>query len=529
MANELLRKLSPHLIVGLAGPALTDEERGLLARWPVAGVILFDRNVAGARSLMDLGQDLRRVFRDSRGRVPIVAADHEGGVISVLARAIGVPPAQMAVGRTGDAGLCERLFAENARRMRSCGVNMLLGPVADVNSEKLNPVIGERSFGDDVDLVCDLTARAVSAARREGVLTCLKHFPGHGATAVDSHLALPTLSATIEDLRKRDVRPFARGAAAGAECVMTGHIAPRGRTLPASLDDEIIGGLLRSEIGFEGVVMTDALEMEGVAAGGPGAAVGGEAGGGPGRERRSLAEICRLSIEAGNDILLFSRPVAELASALDSAGVEEAEPFGGDSFARAAAASAERVERLIAVAEAKDSEFELPDDAAIYEEIVRKAVRAAGEGAPVSGHHAGSAVVFHAERGAFERYPVERFIGRVLRAMAPRTGPEGVRAGNARMHGLDPYESAPPAAGLESRIRRGAEGGAFRPEIVVLLNRRPIGPETARVLTAGCRLAIVAGWPYAAELLPAELPTIVTYGISDAAADHLGALIRRGG
>ncbi len=298
MARDFLQMLAPHMIVGLDGPRLAGAERTLLSKYPFPGVILFERNVADARQLMELVQEIRSVFRDSRGTAPLVAADHEGGVVSVLARAIGVPPTQMAAARAGRPDLVERLYAENARRMRACGVNLFLGPVADVNSDPLNPVIGTRSFGEETGLVSSLVSVAVAASRREGALTCLKHFPGHGPSRVDSHLELPVLGATLDQLRERDIPPFASGIAAGAESVMIGHIAPLGRALPASLDPEIIGRLLRGELGFEGVIMTDALEMEGVKGGG------------------SLIDICGRALAAGNDILLFSKPVAGVADDL---------------------------------------------------------------------------------------------------------------------------------------------------------------------------------------------------------------------
>ncbi len=501
MTDASLHTIAPHCVVGLAGPALTDEERSILSRYPVAGVILFDRNVAGARALMELTQDIRRVFRDSRGAVPVIAADHEGGIISVLARAIGVPPTQMAAARTGKAELCERLFAENARRLRSCGVNMLLGPVADVNSESRNPVIGSRSFGEDVSLVSNLTAVAVSAARREGVLTCLKHFPGHGATAVDSHLAFVTLAATVDELRKSDVRPFARGAAAGAESVMMGHVAPRDRSLPASLDPEIIGGLLRRELGFDGVVMTDALEMEGARA-----------------VARSLPEVCRLSLEAGCDVLLFSKPAVEVFEALRSPGSDApAEGLWSEEWSGAADVSAARVRRLIEAAAAREREFELPGDSSVYGEIARRSIRLIGDFAGADFPSGAFKAVFHAERGEFERFPVRRFIARSLRSLGAAERPDGPREGEAA--------GAPP--GLESRVFPGAAGPEAPADAVFFLNRRPLDGETIARLSAGARLVVVAGWPYAADLLPPGARAVVTYGLYDAAADLLGVEIAK--
>ena len=517
MTHPPLQTLAPHLIVGLAGPALTLGERSILSRYPVSGVILFDRNVAGARAVMELTQDLRRIYREARGAVPLIAADHEGGIVSVLARAIGVPPTQMAAGRAGDAALCGRLFTENARRLRSCGVNMLLGPVADVNSETLNPVIGSRSLGEDEALVSNLTAVAVSAARREGVLTCLKHFPGHGPTVIDSHLAFTALSSSMDELRRNDVRPFAGGIRAGAECVMMGHIAPRGRKLPASLDPEIVGGMLRGELGFDGVVMTDGLEMEGarVAA-------------------SSVEELCRRSLEAGCDMLLFSKGAEEVFAALQSPGSDAPGERAGGGERGISPVSAARVRRLLAAAAAREREFELPDDSRVYEEIARRSIRVVdgdpGAGLPPRGWRA----VFHAERGEFERFPVRRFIVRSLRSLGAGERAGGAAEDRAAAAGADGADfrlepradapSGPPR--LESREYVEAGAGEAPADVVFLLNRRPIDAETAGRLAAGSSLVVVAGWPYAAELLPPGARAIVTFGLYDAAADLVGAYAR---
>jgi beta-glucosidase-like glycosyl hydrolase len=492
MTRDFLRTLAPHMIVGLAGPRILGEERDLLSEYPFSGVILFDRNVSDARSLMDLTRGIRSVFREAHGAVPLIAADHEGGIISVLGRAIGVPPTQMAVARTGNGHLCERLFAENARRMRASGVNMLLGPVADVNSERRNPVIGTRSFGEESGIVSALVSTAVSAARREGVLTCIKHFPGHGPSSVDSHLALPVLEATLGELREKDIPPFASGIAAGAETVMIGHIAPLGRSLPASLDPEIIGGILRGELGFEGVAITDALEMEGVRVAG-------------------LGEICARALEAGNDILLFSKPVAEVAGELEGAGSLPARDESRDAgLALVLKRSFARIEILLGIAAKKEREFELPADPGVYEEIAAASIRVSrgADAAPGIDPERGFNAVFYAGRGEFDRHPVKSFISRVLKGLgeaAERCEPE-------------PYDAVPSAAcGLEARI---FSSRARREPIdaVFLLNRKPLEEGTVRSLSSQAGIVVVAGWPYAMEHIPPGKTVIVTYGVYDAAA-----------
>ncbi|MCX5752151.1 MAG: hypothetical protein NTW97_00755 [Candidatus Krumholzibacteria bacterium] len=517
MAQELLQRLAPHMIVGLEGPRLTDAERALLSKYAFPGVILFERNVVDSRQLMELAQGTRNIFRNSRGTLPLIAADHEGGVVSVLGRAIGTPPTQMAAARAGERYLVERLFAENARRMRACGVNMLLGPVADVNSDPLNPVIGTRSFGEETALVSSLVAAAVSVSRSEGVLTCLKHFPGHGPSRVDSHLALPILGATLDELRERDVPPFASGIAAGAEAVMIGHIAPLGRALPASLDPEIIGTLLRGELGFGGVVITDALEMEGVKVAG-------------------LAEICDRALGAGNDILLFSKPVAAVAADLEAAG-ESSGPvgFGGAREALEIAGSLEasvaRIGRLIDAAAAKEREFELPGDPGIYREIADRSIQVLrkADAAQAPDRSGGLRAIFYAEKGEFERYPAMSFVARTLNGLglADDARPRPIAPGWTELCAVEPCGAlSESAAHLEGWAFSSASGSAALPEIVFLLNRRPLSEGAVREICSGAQIVAIAGWPHAAESVPPDRTVIVSWGVYDAAADSICRSLR---
>jgi beta-glucosidase-like glycosyl hydrolase len=504
MNGDLLRMLAPHMIVGLEGPRLSAEEKRLLAEYPFSGIILFERNAAEARRLMELTREVKGIYRETRGTVPIIAADHEGGAISALGRAIGVPPTQMAVSRAGD--LCDRLFAENARRMRACGVNMLLGPVADVNSERLNPVIGTRSFGEETGLVSPLVRAAVSAARRGGVLTCIKHFPGHGPSSVDSHLALPVLDATLEQLEENDIPPFASGIAAGAEAVMVGHVAPRGRSLPASLDAGIIEELLRGKLGFGGVVLTDALEMEGVKVAG-------------------FADICVRALGAGNDILLFSKGVSGVIRDLEA--LEGS--FPGDELGRGGSgasrqASLARIGKLVDAAAGRERDFELPGDSSVYGEIADRSIRVERNraGANALSTARGLRLAFYAEKGEFERFPAMSFIAHVLKGLNQR-GVNGVRSGAPDDAGLPSPErldtACRSAANLEGRLFSFSGGGGDAIDVVFLLNRRPLSVEAAEELCSGTPAVVVAGWPYTADFILQGKTIIVTYGIYDAAAD----------
>jgi beta-N-acetylhexosaminidase len=185
----------------------------------------------------------------------LVAIDEEGGDVTRL----GIPtPGNLALGVLDDVALTEEVAAEIARECASAGVNVNLAPVADVNVDDQNAAIGVRSFGADVDLVSRHTAAYVRGTQREGVAACAKHFPGHGHTREDSHKELPTLDLDLAE----PLRPFVAAIDAGVAAIMTAHICvPALSDAPATLCDVLLHDLLRDELGFDGVVITDALEM----------------------------------------------------------------------------------------------------------------------------------------------------------------------------------------------------------------------------------------------------------------------------
>jgi beta-N-acetylhexosaminidase len=199
--------------------------------------------------------------------------DQENGLVRRLGQDSTPFPGAMALGAIEDAEASERIVEEvaraPARELLAHGVNMNLAPVMDVNNAPDNPVIGVRSFGSDPNLVGHLGVATMRGLQSAGVIATLKHFPGHGDTNVDSHLALPVVSAPPERLEAVELAPFRQGIAAGAECVMTAHVAfpalTGDATVPATLAPEALTDLLRERLGFAGVIMSDCLEMDAIA------------------------------------------------------------------------------------------------------------------------------------------------------------------------------------------------------------------------------------------------------------------------
>ena len=500
-----LTQLAPQLVVGLGGLEITKPERKLLEFAPPAGVILFARNVSSTAQLTSLTGDIISTISGASGITPLVMADHEGGRISVLSGALGTPPSQLATARTGDLELCRRVYRETAQRMIACDVNVILGPVADVNTEPGNPVIGTRSFGDDPANVAVLVRESVKVCRERGLAACIKHFPGHGSTTEDSHVALPSIHRASHELKRIDRPPFGAGIWAGAELVMTGHIVPPGCTGPATLEPGIIVGILREELCFDGVVITDALEMAGVRR--------GRDAGGEGAGDLPLEEIVDLALHAGNDLLLFSRPVEDVYGELERFGKHRMDPRSVRRIEMLRKGLSNRRSGLFV-----DSEPEVirnmngPIDP--YQEVAAKSIEVKRDPRSLLpiGDAAPRSILFVGEKTDFENGVVERFASRIINVLDREGRDSGIAAAvlSNRIglaNGIERAEFNPPGAG--------------GPILVVLLCRRPIERALLGEITAKADIVAVTDWPEAVDMLDCRLTVVSTYGIYEAAADRL--------
>lgn len=229
----------------------------------LASVGLFGRNIASPGQLAALTAQLRAERDDV-----LVAIDEEGGDVTRLEVRTGSSfPGNHALGAVDDVELTRQVARELGRRLAACGVNLNWAPSADVNSDPRNPVIGVRSFGSDTDLAARHTAAYVTGLQSAGVAACTKHFPGHGDTAVDSHHALPRIDVPEDVLTDRELTPFRAAIAAGSRAVMSAHILVPALDpdRPATLSRRILTGLLRGELGYDGLIVTDGMEMRAIA------------------------------------------------------------------------------------------------------------------------------------------------------------------------------------------------------------------------------------------------------------------------
>ncbi|WP_367174510.1 glycoside hydrolase family 3 N-terminal domain-containing protein [uncultured Deinococcus sp.] len=247
-------------MVDIPGPVLDPETAAHLRHYGVTAVCLFGKNVESAAQLRTLCADLRAVL----GEDALIAIDHEGGAIT---RPTFWPyaPSAMALGAADDAALTQDVHAALARQLRSVGINWNFTPVLDVNVDASNPVISERAFGSTPALVARHGRASLAGHARAGVAACVKHFPGHGDTHLDSHYSLQRVSKTREQLDALELAPF-RDLLPHTPAVMTAHIIfdAIDPELPATLSRPVLTGLLRGEWDYEGVIVTDSMGMKAI-------------------------------------------------------------------------------------------------------------------------------------------------------------------------------------------------------------------------------------------------------------------------
>jgi len=254
-------------IVGFHGTTPSKDIEMLIREYKVGAIVLFQRNVESADQLRNLVNSLQEIARSAGYKQGLfIAIDQENGLVTRIKPPIAPQlPGGMALGATGDASNAYKIACATSETLKSFGINMNYGPIADVNSEPKNPVIGVRSPSDNPEFVGKFVSEQLRGFREAGIASCVKHFPGHGDTSVDSHYGLPEIPKSMAQIRACELVPFKRAIDESAESVMTAHIKLSGLSeeLPASLSPFAIS-LLRKELGFKGLIVSDCLEMDGV-------------------------------------------------------------------------------------------------------------------------------------------------------------------------------------------------------------------------------------------------------------------------
>ncbi len=282
-----------------------------LQTYPVGGIVYFADNIVTREQCSEMIANSQ-----SYSKIGLfIAVDEEGGTVARIGNnsAMGTTsfPNMKAIGDSGDAQEAWNVGYTIGTEIGELGFNLDFAPVADVDSNPDNPVIGDRSFGTDAALVSEMVQAEVQGFQESGVLSTLKHFPGHGDTATDSHEGYTELNKTLEELYQVEFVPFQSGIAAGADFVMVGHISvPQvtGDDVPASLSGTMID-ILKNDLGFDGLVITDSMQMEAIT------------------DRWSSAEAAVLAVQAGVDVILMpenlEEAVAGIQEALQSGAITE--------------------------------------------------------------------------------------------------------------------------------------------------------------------------------------------------------------
>jgi beta-N-acetylhexosaminidase len=250
-------------MVGFTGTSVTSDLASFIKEYKPGGIILFSRNLECVDQIVELTNDLQRCSPHSP---LLIAIDQEGGRVSRLPKGFTIFPPCDVLGRCNSTELAYAAAATIAKELRVIGINMNMAPVLDVNSNPDNPVIGDRAFGSTPDLVSELGWATVVGLQDHQVVACGKHFPGHGDTNVDSHKELPVVEAARERLETIELPPFRHAVAQGVATIMTAHVLYRAldEKLPATLSPAIITNLLRQDMRYDGVVLTDDLEMHAI-------------------------------------------------------------------------------------------------------------------------------------------------------------------------------------------------------------------------------------------------------------------------
>jgi beta-N-acetylhexosaminidase len=283
-------KIAQMLMVGIESHELTKTEWEICRRYGFGGFILFSRNCCDPLQIRSLCRSL-----STTASLPFIAIDEEGGSVHRLPPPFTHFPAAALIGQKGNPDLAERIGRASAAELALLGINLDFAPVLDVGSNPKNPIIGDRSFGLTSDQVIAIALAWTEGLRSNGIIPCGKHFPGHGSTDKDSHLQLPIVAKSRIELREVDLEPFYHACRRRIEALMTAHVVfpALDERLPATLSREIVTGLLREQLSYEGVVFSDDMEMKALT------------------DHFDTEEAALLSVRAGIDVLLYSHDLSK--------------------------------------------------------------------------------------------------------------------------------------------------------------------------------------------------------------------------
>ena len=294
--SGLQQKIGQLFLVGCRGESVTPEEQLVFEQCGFGGFILFKENCREPKQILDL---CRGLWESAEAIPPFLAIDQEGGRVHRLPEPFTHFPSAARIGAKRDKDLAYRAGKATAAELALVGFNLNFAPVLDVNSNPQNPVIGDRSFGRTPGQVIETASAWAQGLRDGGIIPCAKHFPGHGDTDKDSHFALPVVGKTLAQLEAVELPPFVHACRNGIEALMTAHVrySVLDAELPATLSERIVTGMLRHQLGFDGVVFSDDMEMKAIS------------------DNYGLEESVALGARAGLDVFLFCHDLSKAVEA----------------------------------------------------------------------------------------------------------------------------------------------------------------------------------------------------------------------
>lgn len=299
--------LGQRLFISAAGTEITEEMRRLIKEYKCGNIVLFQPNIINIEQTRRFCAELQALVTEELGVPALIAIDQEGGGVTRLTDDFVNVPGAMALAAVGDPQEAYNAYAITARELRAVGVNFDFAPVVDVCNNPDNPVIGVRCFGETPEQVIDFAVKAFEGLEKNGIAASAKHFPGHGDTHTDSHLALPTIDRSLDELLRFELKPFAAMIKAGCPAVMTAHIVyPQieKKLVPATMSRLFLTDILRGQLGFEGLILSDSLEMNAI------------------REEYGMGAGAVAAMQAGCDILLTGKgekAIIEVIEAVEAA------------------------------------------------------------------------------------------------------------------------------------------------------------------------------------------------------------------
>lgn len=298
---NLDEKIGQMIFSGVDGTEIAADTQSIISNYHVGGIILFGDNIESAPQTTSFLNDLK-AGNETNTYPLLLGVDEEGGSVTRMADDVESLPKSQAIGDLDDADLSYQVGTLLGEQMKELGFNLDFAPVMDVNSNPDNPVIGDRSFGDNPDIVSKLGIQTMKGIQDQNIISVMKHFPGHGDTGTDSHLELPEVDKSYEDIKDLELIPFQNAIENGADVGMIAHILlPQiDPDYPSSMSEEVITGILRENLDFNGVVITDDLTMGAI------------------MENHDIGEAALKSVKAGSDLMLIAHGYDNVANVFDT-------------------------------------------------------------------------------------------------------------------------------------------------------------------------------------------------------------------